>query len=260
MEPDDSLPDDPLPDDPLIDDLDEVDTPMTRLGALARRGLAVLVALALVIPGGAWLVDELGFLRSGAAVVETLDGQLEGADVAGAVLLVRSVGCPGTRGSSGSAFVVDTVEGPRVVTNRHVVDQAGSVGLRALDGSTSLTVTGVRLSSSADVAVLEVDPDDQLPPALVLEATPAVAGDPVRLVGFPSAVPFTTDGEVSVRDGPQLLLDLEVDPGASGSPVVTEQGRVVGQVFAVARDGRGVATPADALLTAIGDAQPTSPC
>lgn len=263
---DDRYPDGPDTDGPdgdgpdADDDLAEVSTPLARLGAAARRWLAVLVALALVVPAGAWLVDEIGFLRSGADVVATLDGELAGTDAAAAVLLVRTIGCPGRTGSTGSAFVVETPDGPALVTNRHVVEHAATVGVRALDGSSSLTVTGVRLATSADVAVLEVTDEDRLPPALVLASTPAAAGDPVRLVGFPAATPFTTTGEVARRDGAQLRLDLDVDPGASGSPVVDADGEVVGQVFAVARDGEGVATPTDVLAPAIAEARPSAPC
>jgi S1-C subfamily serine protease len=242
------------------DDLDGLQTPMSRLVGSARSWLGVLVAIALVVPAGAWLVDEFAFQRSADAVVATLDGELSGADAAATVLLVRSLGCAGAPSSTGSAFVVDTPSGPALLTNRHVVDDADTVGVRGLDGSTDVEVTGVRVSDAADVAVLEVAAPQQLPPALELRSSALEVGASVRLIGFPAGAPFTTEGRIAELAGSRMLLDLDVDPGASGSPVVGEGGEVVGQVYAVTSDGRGVATSVDALLGAIADAEAIDPC
>jgi S1-C subfamily serine protease len=232
---------------------------MHRLLTSARVWLSILVVVALVVPTTAFLVDEFDFRRSADAVVATLDGELAGADAARTVLLVRSLGCSG-RASSGTAFVVDTPTGPALLTNRHVVEDARTVGVRALDGGTEVRVRAVRSSVSADVAVLEVEDASALPPPLALRRAAPSVGDEVRLVGFPAATPFTAAGTVAVTEPGRLLLELEVSPGASGSPVVAADGHVVGQVFAVAADGRGVATPTAALLAAIEDARPASGC
>jgi S1-C subfamily serine protease len=242
------------------DDLDGYRTPFVRFLHASKRWLALAVAAALLLPTGAWLLDELEFRRSGAGVVETLDGTLAGEEVADTILLVRTVGCTPRSGGSGSAFVVDAGDGPVVVTNRHVVEDTQRVGLRGLSGEPGPQVTGVRISDAADVAVLEVDDPSSLPPALVLGAAGPTVGQQVRLIGFPAARPFTTEGEVVDSDPSQVLLDLEVVPGASGSPVVAEDGVVVGQVFAVTRDGLGVATPADLLRTAVRAADPMPGC
>lgn len=241
------------------DDLDGFTSPMHRLAGIARYALVAIVVVALVIPGGAWLFDELDFRRSADAVVATVQGTLAGDAAAEAVVLVRAVGCPGQGNGSGTAFVVDTPQGRALLTNRHVVEDTARVGVRSLDGSTDVEVTGVRLSTVADVAVLEVADPDALPPALLL-ASGASAGDEVRLVGFPAATPFTTAGEVAEVAGGRMLLDLEVAPGASGSPVVGVDGRVVGQVHAVTGDGQGVATSVGALPAAIADSVAAPPC
>lgn len=242
------------------DDLEGFRTPLSRLVDHARAWMAVLVAAALVLPLGAWLVDEIRFRLSSGAVVETLEGELAGEDVAQAVLLVRTAGCRPRSGGSGTAFVVDAGEGPMLVTNRHVVADARRVGVRALEGSTGVRVTGYRVSGRADVAVLEVADPAELPPALVLRDTPLSEGGEVRLVGFPSAQPFTTAGTVRDADRGRMLLDLRVDPGASGSPVVDREGRVAGQVFARTDEGLGVATPAGRLLAALEDLRPVAAC
>jgi hypothetical protein len=242
------------------DDLAGVVTPMSRLLKASKRWLAFVVAAALLLPTGAWLLDELQFRRTGAAVVETLEGELRGEDIADTVLLVRTTGCTPTMGGSGSAFVVDAGGGPVVVTNRHVVEGTQQVGVRNIDGTSTHRVVAVLISDQADVAILEVADPGALPPALALTtATPAV-GDDVRLIGFPAARPFTTAGTIAEVSPRQLLLELEVVPGASGSPVVTEEGLVAGQVYAVTADGLGVATPAAALQQAIAEARPADPC
>lgn len=232
---------------------------MTRLLSSARTWLAVVVVVAMIVPAGAFLADEFDFRRSADAVVATLEGDRTGAEAAETVVLVRAVGCDG-RASSGTAFVVDTGAGPALLTNRHVVAASRTVGVRALDGSTQLRVTGVRTSPTADVAVLEVDDPDALPPALALGTETSAAGDAVRLIGFPAATPFTAAGRIAEVTGPRLLLEVEVAPGASGSPVVADDGRVVGQVHAVTDAGLGVATPAARLVAAIDDARPEPGC
>jgi S1-C subfamily serine protease len=252
--------DGPSPGPEEHDDLEELARRRKRRLLPLFRLLAAVVAAAMLLPAGIWLVDELEFRRASDAVVETLEGVLSGSDVADTVLLVRSVGCvPGTS-SSGSAFVVETDEGPRLVTNRHVVDDARQVGLRTLDGASSLRVVGVRVSDEADVAVLEVAEPAALPPPLAVRTALPDPGTEVRLVGFPAARPLTTAGTVARSSPGRLELDLQVDPGASGSPVVDDDGRVLGQVFAVTASGQGLATPAALVVEAAADTRPATGC
>lgn len=242
------------------DDLDVLRARRSRRMQPLVRLLAAVVAMAMLLPAGMWLADELGFRRASDAVVETLEGALEGTDAADTVLLVRTVGCrPGSSGS-GSAFVVDTADGPALLTNRHVVDEARTVGVRSLDGEREVEVAGVRVSDVADVAVLEVADPDDLPPPLSLRGFLPEPGTPVRLIGFPAATPLTTTGTVAAAEESRLLLDLQVDPGASGSPVVDDDGRVLGQVYAVTEDGLGLATPAALLPEATRHTRPASGC
>lgn len=240
-------------------DLEDVTTPMASLVEHARSWLAVVVVLAMLLPLSLWLIDELRFQAAGSSVVATLEGELEGEAVADAVLLVRAIGCDGSR-RSGSAFVLRTAGGPVLVTNRHVVERTETIGLRTLQGASTMRVIGARLAANADVAVLEVDDAAALPPALTRRDEPLAEGTEVRLVGFPAATPFTTTGTVSGVVGGRVLLDLDVDPGASGSPVVGPDGRVGGQVYAVTDGGLGVATPVEDVLDAVAGAVPAASC
>lgn len=231
------------------DDLEGYETAMSRLVARSRGWLALFVAVLLVVPLGGWLLEELAFQRSGSEVEAALGAE----DLADSVFLVRAARCDGTSGS-GSGFVAQREGRPVVVTNRHVVDGARVVGLRRLTGGAAIEVAGYRVSDGADVAVLEVADPSALPPALPF-GEPVEAGAPVRIVGFPAARPFTTSGAVERAEPGRLLVDVRTDPGASGSPVVDPDGRVVGQVFARSEEDLGVATPVDVLADAIASAR-----
>lgn len=237
------------------DDLANYRTPFSRLVTHARGWLGLLVAIAVALPLAGWAIDELDFRRSGDTVAQRLGAD---ASLVDALLLVRVSTCAGGS-SSGSAFAVDLGDGPVVVTNRHVVDEASAVGVRPLVGGPALSVSEVRLSADLDVAVLELS-DPRALPATLVAGPDAAVGDEVRLVGFPAARPFTTEGEVVEVAPSRLLLDLRTDPGASGSPVVDDEGRVVGQIWARTVDGQGVATPISAVARAVEQATPAPGC
>lgn len=238
-----------------LDDLDGVETSMSRMVARAKGWLALVVAVALVLPFGGWLLEEFAFGSAGSEVEEQLGAD---AALADALLLVRSSDCVG-RTSTGSAFAVELDGMPVVLTNRHVVEDARTIGVRRLAGGTALRVATHRVSAERDVAVLELVDAAELPPALSVGDT-AVPGDEVRVVGFPAGRPAISSGPVQETAPGRLVLDLDIDPGASGSPVLDDAGRVVGQIYARTADGRGVATPLSALLAAARTATPAPEC
>ena len=243
------------------DDLAGLVTPTRRFLERSKGILGVVLALALVIPLGAGLLQAFVFDRAGDRVVEQLTADDLDAALAESVLLVGGTTCSGAGAVTGTAFAVEVDGQPLLVTNRHVVDDVGSVGLRALDGGPGPRVTAWRPSRTADVAVLELaDPAAGPPPLVLAERDPAV-GDRVRTVGFPSGMPFTAAGEVAAVAGGRVVLDVAVDPGASGSPVLDRTGAVVAQVYARTDEGRGVATPAGTVRGALDDLEaPRSGC
>ena len=217
------------------------DTPMIQLRERAGRVIAVVLAIFLVVPAGAWVVETLAFNREGAEVAEAVP------ELADAVALVRRLGCDGSSGT-GSGFAITYDDQPALVTNRHVVIDAAQVGLRALDGGAGPEVTRVLVSPDEDVAVLVLS--EPLGSTLGLGGVPR-SGDEVRLVGFPGARPITTAGTVDTADRDRVVLDFEVGGGSSGAPVVDDRGIVVAQVVARRADGSGVAIAAPAVADGI---------
>lgn len=216
-------------------------TPMTQLVERGGRVLAVLLAILLVVPAGAWLVETVSFNREGAEVAEAVP------ELADAVALVQRLGCDGTSGT-GSGFAITHDGQPALVTNRHVVLDAAQVGLRTLAGGPGPEVTRVLVSPDEDVAVLVLS--EALGSTLGLGDAPRT-GDEVRLVGFPGARPITTPGAVQDSSRNRIALDFAVGPGSSGAPLVDDRGTVVAQVVARRTDGSGIAIPAPAVTDAI---------
>ena len=236
------------------EDLEGYRTGTMRVVGPFRLLLGLLVAMAMLIPAGGWILDRLA---NRAATEDVLESLGDDVDLAASFRLVRSVDCLG-RATSGSAFALEIAGETVLVTNRHVVDEARSSVVQPLDAGSGVQVTGVRLASSADVAVLEVA-DEMLPPPL-RSGPEAAVGQPVISVGFPGARPTFREGRVDRIEPTRLILGLEVAGGASGSPVLDQDGRVVGQVYARTSDGRGLATPIGLLEAAIAEAVPATPC
>lgn len=244
------------PDDPFAAWRDTEDPDARRSSGMQRlrerggRAIAVVLALFLVLPAGAWLVDSLVFRARAGEVAQAVP------ELADAVALVTRRGCDGSV-STGSGFAVQLASGPALVTNRHVVEEASTIGLRTLAGDPGPGVSAVLASPSEDVAVLLLE--EPLGSQLVIGPS-VLSGDEVRLVGFPGARPVTTAGTVLDVDGPRALLDIPVGGGASGAPLVDRDGRVAAQVVARTSDGNGVAITAPAVLDAIRDARPVPDC
>lgn len=237
---------------PDPDSLEGVETSMSRFLGRGRWIVALVLAIALAFPVGGWLLDEVAFRGAGDAVEAELGGA---AFLADAVLMVRSIDCGGVV-STGSAFAVELDDEVVLVTNRHVVDGARTIGVRPLDGGPSVRVATHGSSDLADVAVLELGDGEMMPEPLPVGEV-AELGDQVRIIGFPGGRASTTTGPVTVARADRMVLDLQVDAGASGSPVLDADGNLVGQVFARTSEGGGVATPLPRLLEAATQVSPT---
>jgi S1-C subfamily serine protease len=167
----------------------------------------------------------------------------------------------------GSGFVLD--EGT-VLTNRHVVDGARTITVTAGDG-TSIGVTSASESNFVDLGVVHVARTSVQ--GLRLADVDSPRGTTVSVVGYPLDGPLTTTGgqiaeyvvepAISAVD-PVLRLNVDLNPGNSGGPVVDGDGRVVGVAYASERStGYGLAVPASTVRAALRDVSglvPVAPC
>jgi len=164
------------------------------------------------------------------------------------VVRVRNINCMGV--GTGSGFALDA---HTLVTNRHVLAGAERVEVSTWDGTTLKASTG-KVGALVDMGIASVR--GTLPSAGAAYAEPR-AGRRIAVVGFPLGGPLTfaggrvldfIDGSRYAIPGRIMRLTARVEPGSSGSPVLDDNGRVVGIVYAIElATGLALAIPIDTL-------------
>src|SRR6266508_3261555 len=137
----------------------------------------------------------------------------------------------GEKLSRGSGFFIDS---DRVVTNRHVIDNAFRAEVHSYNGNVYQVKGVIAVDAEGDLALLRIDaPAGQVRP-LLLDRTSPQEGESVVVIGNPFGLEGSvTNGIVSaVRDIPTfgriIQITAPISPGSSGSPVVNMQGQVIG--------------------------------
>ena len=141
---------------------------------------------------------------------------------------------PTRRASLGSGFIID----PQgiIVTNNHVIENAGEIVVRLHDG-TRLKATLRGRDPKTDLAVLTVKPKKPLPWVEFGDSDKVHVGDWVLAIGNPFGLGGTvTTGIVSARNrdinaGPYddfIQTDAAINKGNSGGPLFDMKGRVIG--------------------------------
>ncbi len=153
----------------------------------------------------------------------------------------------------GSGFVID--KDGHIVTNYHVVDEAGQVEVHFTSGLKVFgEVIGVDLDS--DLAVIKVDVDiDELTPLVIGDSDQLYVGQSVVAIGNPYGLTGTmTTGIVSARGrtldsirqteggtffsaGDLIQTDANINPGNSGGPLLNLNGEVIGINRAIQTNG-----------------------
>jgi len=174
---------------------------------------------------------------------------------------------PGPGGQSGLGSGVVYRSDGYVITNHHVIENAGSVEVRLATGDV-LEAEIIGSDELNDIAVVKVDADDL--PAINLrpEDEPLLVGETVIAIGSPFGLDASvTAGVISALNreirldeqvpgqGLQTIpsivqTDAAINPGNSGGALVDAQGRLVGINTAIltrsgASQGVGFAVPAD---------------
>ena len=154
---------------------------------------------------------------------------------------------------SGSGIVATIADKQVILTNRHVIAEAGQNPIQILAHDRRiLTPTKITTNAEFDLAVIEVV--EALPQSAVFgDADKVQVGDVVLAVGNP----FTLDRSVSMgiisavgrrevpgSDSPPprvgfFQTDAAVNPGSSGGMLLNLRGEVIGIVTAIATQGGG---------------------
>jgi putative serine protease PepD len=146
-------------------------------------------------------------------------------------------------GASGSGIVL-TADGT-ILTNNHVVEGAGSGGLRvSFDDGTSAEAEILGTDPLTDTAVIKAQDVSGLTPATIGKSANLGVGEGVVAIGSPFGLDATvTSGIVSALDRPvnvgsddqgnsttypAIQTDAAINPGNSGGPLVDMTGAVVG--------------------------------
>jgi serine protease Do len=160
----------------------------------------------------------------------------------------------------GSGFIIDP--SGYVVTNNHVVGEAGKVEVTLQDNS-KYTAKIVGRDPKTDIAVLRITSDKPLPYVTFGDSGKAQVGDWVVAVGNPFGLGGTvTTGIISARgrdihSGPFddfLQIDAPINRGNSGGPTFNLEGEVIGVNTAIYSPnggsvGIGFAVPSNVATT-----------
>ncbi len=152
------------------------------------------------------------------------------------------------RANLGSGVLID--DRGHVLTNAHVIARAGRVQVVLADGR-ELDATVVGADPNNDVAVLQVESDENLPWTPPGDSDDVLVGEPVIAIGNPFGLSNTvTTGVISaidrsVRTGNRvyhgfLQTDASINPGNSGGPLLNAEGRLIGVNTAIYQGAEGI--------------------
>ena len=151
---------------------------------------------------------------------------------------VRTTDGRNNPGNMGSGFVYS--EDGYIITNNHVVDDAGIVNITFLDGE-SYTAKIIGTDPDLDLAVLKVEMESRyIQPIPIGDSSQLKVGEQITAIGNPFGLSGSmTSGIISLmgRLLPQdsgysipdvIQTDAAINPGNSGGPLLNMKGEVVG--------------------------------
>ena len=146
----------------------------------------------------------------------------------------------GAETRQGSGFFISP---QRIITNAHVVDGAYSAEIFTDEGYYD-RITILNADMDMDLAILRVDAEDEIP----LQISPDAElrpGQRVIAIGHPLGLDKTlSDGLISgvrtIDRIQELQITAPISYGSSGSPVLDEEGRVIGVVYAGFDEGQNL--------------------
>lgn len=148
--------------------------------------------------------------------------------------------------SLGTGFIIDA-QG-FIVTNNHVVENTDEIKVILKDGQ-EYEATIVGRDPSTDLALIKIDPKEDLPALELGDSKEVKVGQWVMAIGNPFGLGHTvTTGIVSAKgrvlgSGPYddyLQTDTSINPGNSGGPLLNLDGQVIGINTAIVQGGQGL--------------------
>lgn len=200
---------------------------------------------------------------------QTLDAQDIAAKVEPAVVDINTtLASLGQAGQAAGTGIILTSNG-EILTNNHVIQGATSIKVTIPSRSTAYTATVIGVSTTADVALIQIQGVSGLPTATLANSSSLSVGEPVVAIGnalgqggTPSVSQGTItalDQSVTASDGTSseqlsglIQSDAPISPGDSGGPLVNSAGQVVGMITAAQTSGPRQTT------STVGYAIPTS--
>lgn len=141
----------------------------------------------------------------------------------------------GTAGTGNQGTGFNLAPQGLIVTNRHVIDSATSVEITFADG-TRYIGQEIETIEGYDLAIIRLDGVGLPFLNLGAESLPE-AGQVVTIIGNPYGFQrISARGEIlgyaQVNNEPIFVINANIAPGSSGSPVLDAEGSVVGIIFA----------------------------
>lgn len=158
---------------------------------------------------------------------------------------------------SGTGFAI--TNNGYVVTNYHVTNGADSIYIETSDGD-FYKASLISFDETNDIALLKVDSkkfkfskQEQLP--FTLASTKSDIGESVYTIGYPQDEIVYKEGYISSKNGyegntKQYQLEMTLEPGQSGSPIINSNGEVIGIISGKSSNivGKSYAISSDVLL------------
>jgi serine protease Do len=169
-----------------------------------------------------------------------------------AVVIVTTVDRQGKSLLQGSGFFIAA---DRIVTNMHVIKDAGLISIETFDGNTSTVHNVVAVNEREDLALLQMEAPEANATILQLADSAPVEGEAILVMSSPRGCQWKlTQGQVGPiwefkGTGNRIQITASILPGSSGGPVVNKEGHVVGiaAMHIESADDLNFAVPAERL-------------
>jgi S1-C subfamily serine protease len=175
-----------------------------------------------------------------------------------AVALIKTWDNKGDLLASATGFLIS--EDGRLVTNQHVIKDAARVTVELPNGGTFNCEGLLAKPIGVDLAILKVR-GTGLPKVEMGSSSALAEGQKVIVIGNPEGLQWTaSDGIIAALRTDQKLVQITapISPGSSGSPVLDENGKVIGIATAFWKEGQNLnfAIPIEHVIEAAAALKP----